>query len=59
MMTLTNLLRETTELPNQEVWENRRTLTPIRGFAPLARMSLREIVVVLDLLGGGRSHGAA
>ena len=31
-MTLADLLRETMDLPDQEVWENKRTPTPVRVF---------------------------
>ncbi len=31
-MTLADLLRETIELPDNDVWENERTPTPVRVF---------------------------
>jgi len=60
-MTLADLLRETIDLPEQEVWENERTPTPVRVFGVRLHsmgLSLREVVAVLDLLGIDRSHGA-
>ena len=52
-MTLADLLRETIDLPEQEVWENERTPTPVRVFGVRPHsmgLSLREVVAVLDLL---------
>ena len=60
-MTLADLLRETIDLPEQEVWENERTPTPVRVFGVRLHsmgLSLREVVAVLDLLGVDRSRGA-
>jgi transposase-like protein len=60
-MTLADLLRETIDLPEQEVWENERTPTPVRVFGVRLHsmgLSLREVVAVLNLLGIDRSHGA-
>src|SRR6056297_1597096 len=60
-MTLVDLLRESMNLPEQEVWENERTPTPVRVFGVRLHsmgLSLREVVPVLDLLGIDRSHGA-
>ena len=60
-MTLADLLRETIDLPEQEVWENERTPTPVRVFGVRLHsmgLSLREVVAVLDLLGIDHSHGA-
>jgi hypothetical protein len=60
-MTLADLLKETIDLPEQEVWENKRTPTPVRVFGvqlhPMG-LSVREVAAVLDLLGTDRSHGA-
>jgi hypothetical protein len=60
-ITPADLLRETIDLPEQEVWENERTLTLVRVFGvqlQSMRLSPREVVVVLDLLGIDRSHRA-
>jgi transposase-like protein len=60
MMTLTDLLRDTIELPNNDVWENERTPTPMRLFRVCLHsvgLSVREVPVVLELLGVDRSHG--
>jgi hypothetical protein len=50
-----NLLRETLDEDNQDVWENERTPTPVRRFGVrlhTAGLSIRETVAILDLLGG-------
>ena len=60
-MTLADLLRETIELPEDEVWENERTPTPVRVFGVQLHsmgLSVREVTAVLELLGVDRSHGA-
>ncbi|ELZ15678.1 IS6 family transposase [Natrinema limicola] len=60
-MQLANLLRESFDVDCDEVWENERTPTPIRGFGVRLHsmgLSVREVVAVLDLLGVDRSHGA-
>jgi len=60
-MTLADLLRETMELPENEVWENERTPTPVRVFGVRLHsmgLSVREVPAVLELLGVDRSHGA-
>jgi len=60
-MTLADLLRETMDLPEQEVWENERTPTPVRVFGVRLHsmgLSVREVAAVLELLGVDRSHGA-
>ena len=60
-MTLADLLRETIELPKDEVWENERTPTPVRVFGVRLHsmgLSVREVAAVLELLGIDRSHGA-
>jgi transposase-like protein len=60
-MTLANLLRDTLGVDCDEVWENERTPTPVRVFGVRLHsmgLSLREVVVVFDLLGVDRSHGA-
>jgi len=60
-MTLADLLRETIELPEDEVWENERTPTPVRVFGVRLHsmgLSVREVAAVLELLGIDRSHGA-
>ena len=60
-MQLADLLRETLDEDNQDVWENERTPTPVRRFGVrlhAAGLSIRETVAILDLLGVDRSHGA-
>jgi len=60
-MELADLLRETLETDDQDVWENERTPTPVRRFGVrlhTAGLSIRETVAILDLLGVDRSHGA-
>ena len=60
-MTLTDLLRETIDLPEQDVWENERTPRFVRVFGMRLHsvgLSLREVVAVLDLLEIDRSHEA-
>jgi transposase-like protein len=60
-MTLADLLRETLDVDCEDVWENERTPTPVRAFGVrlhLMGLSVREVAAVLELLGGGRSHGA-
>jgi len=60
-MTLADLLRETIDLPEDEVWENERTPTPVRVFGVRLHsmgLSVREVPAVLELLGVDRSHGA-
>jgi len=60
-MTLADLLRETIELPDDDVWENERTPTPVRVFGVRLHsmgLSVREVPAVLELLGVDRSHGA-
>ncbi len=60
-MQLANLLRETLDVDYDEVWENERTPTPVRVFGVRLHsmgLSVREVVVVLELLGIDRSHGA-
>ena len=58
-MRLSDLLRETIELPEDEVWEYERTPTPVRVFGVRLHsmgLSVREVAAVLDLLGVDRSH---
>lgn len=58
-MILTDLLREIINLPEQAVWENERTLTPVRMFGVWLHsmeLSVRQVAAVL--LGTDRSHGA-
>ena len=60
-MTLADLLRETLDEDSQDVWENKRTPTPVRRFGVrlhAAGLSIRETVAILELLGVDRSHGA-
>jgi hypothetical protein len=60
-MTLADLLRETIDLPENDVWENERIPTPVRVFGVRLHsigLSIRDIAAVLDLLGIDRSHGA-
>jgi len=60
-MTLADLLREAIELPEDEVWENEHTPTPVRVFGVRPHsmgLSVREVAAVLDLLGVDQSHGA-
>ncbi|WP_254532729.1 IS6 family transposase [Natrinema gelatinilyticum] len=60
-MQLADLLRETLDVDCDEVWENERTPTPVRVFGVRLhsmRLSVREVVAVLELLGIDRSHGA-
>ncbi|MFB6225676.1 MAG: IS6 family transposase, partial [Candidatus Paceibacteria bacterium] len=60
-MILTDLLKERSDVENQDTWENERTPTPVRYFAirlHLMRLSLREIEAVLDWLGVDRCHQA-
>jgi len=60
-MTLADLLRETLDVPDEDVWENERTPTPVRVFGVRLHsmgLSVREVAAVLDLLGVDRSHGA-
>jgi len=60
-MQLADLLKETLDEDNQDVWENERTLTSVRRFGVRlhsAGLSIRETVAILDLLGVDRSHGA-
>src|SRR6056297_4194463 len=60
-MQLADLLSETLEEDSQDVWENERTPTPVRRFGVrlhAAGLSIRNTVVILDLLGVDRSHGA-
>ena len=57
-MTLTDLLTETIDIPDEEVWENERTPTPVRVFGVRLHsmgLSLREVVAVLELLAIDRS----
>lgn len=52
-MTLAFLLKQTLDVDCQEVWENKRTQTPVRVFRMrmnLMGLSLREVVAVLDWL---------
>ncbi|QGA84515.1 Transposase (plasmid) [Halomicrobium sp. LC1Hm] len=60
-MELADLLRETLETDDQDVWENKRTPTPVRRFGVhlhTAGLSIRETVAILELLGVDCSHGA-
>ncbi len=60
-ISLANLLRETLEIDSHDVWENERTPTPVRRFGVrlhTAGLSIRETVVILELLVVDRSHGA-
>ena len=60
VMTLADLLRETSDVDCDEVWENERTPTPVRVFGVRLHsmgLSVREVAAVLELLGVG-SHGA-
>jgi hypothetical protein len=60
-MQLADLLEETLDENNQDVWENERIPTPVRRFGVRlhsAGLSIRETVAILDLMGVGRSHGA-
>lgn len=59
IMTLADLIRETIDIPEQEVWENERTLTPVRVFGVRLHsigLSLWEVIAVFDVLGIDRSH---
>ena len=61
LMQLADLLSETLNEDNQDVWENERTPTPVRRFGVrlhTAGLSIRETVAILDLLGIDCSHGA-
>jgi len=58
-MNLADLLRETLDEDNEDVWENERTPTPVRRFGVrlhTAGLSIRETVEILDLLTVS-SHG--
>jgi len=60
-MQLADLLRETSNVDSQDVWENERTPAPVRVFGVRLHsmgLSLREIVAVLDWRDVDRSHGA-
>jgi len=60
-MTLADLLRETLDVDCDVVWENERTLTPVRVFGVRLHsmgLSVREVAAVLELLDVDRSHGA-
>ena len=60
-MELADLLRETLDVDCDEVWENERTPTPVRVFGVRLHsigLSVREVVVVFELLGIDCSHGA-
>jgi transposase-like protein len=60
-MTLTDLLRETLDIPDEDVWENERTPTPVRVFGVRLHsmgLSVREVATVLELLSVDRFHGA-
>ena len=60
-MPLSDLLGETLETPDSDCWDRERTATPVRAFAVRlhsARLSLRETMAILDLLGVDRPHGA-
>jgi len=55
-----DLLRETIDLPNDDVWENERTPTPVRVFGVRLHsvgLSVQEVPATLELLGIDRSHG--
>jgi len=50
-MTLRDLLRESVDVDNQDVWENERTATPVRCFAVRLHsvgLSVREVEGVRD-----------
>ena len=60
-MKLADLLKETIDLPDDDVWENLRTPTPKRVFGARLHsigLSVRGVPAVLELLGVDRSHGA-
>lgn len=60
-MQLADLLRETLDVENQDIWENERTPTPVRCFAVRLHsmgLSLREVEAVLDWLGVDCCHQA-
>jgi len=60
-MQLANLLRETLDVEEQDVWENERTPTPVRRFGVRLHsmgLSVRETQTALAWLGVDRSHGA-
>ena len=60
-MTLADLLKGTLDVDCEDVWENKRTPTPVRGLGVRLHsmgLSLREVVAVFELLGVDRSHGA-
>ena len=60
-MQLANLLGETLDVEEQDVWENERTPTPVRRFGVRLHsmgLSVRETQAVLAWLGVDRSHGA-
>jgi len=58
-MTLADLFRETLDMGCDEVWENERTPTPGVFGVQLhsMRLSVWEVIAVLDLIGVDRSHG--
>jgi len=60
-MTLASLLKETSDVDCDEVWENERTPTPVRVFGVRLHsmgLSLREVEAVLELLDVDRCHQA-
>jgi putative transposase len=60
-MELTDLLRETLEEDSQDVWENERTPILVRRSGVRLHtpgLLIRETVIILELLGVDRSHGA-
>lgn len=60
LTTPTNLLRETLDMDCDDIWENAHIPTPVRMFGVRPHsigLSVREVVVVLALLGVDRSQG--
>jgi transposase-like protein len=60
-MKLANLLKERSDVENQDAWESERTPAPVRCFAVRLYsmgLSLREVEAVLDWLGVDRCHQA-
>jgi hypothetical protein len=59
-MEIVNPLSKTLDEDSQDVWENERTLAPVRQYGVrlhTARLSARETAAILDLRGVDQSHG--